>query len=103
MQKREFIKILARTKVVPVIRHKDPDVALRGAKLLAQAGFPILEMTFTVPGAADLIARLTRELPDAIIGAGTVLSDLQVHHAIRAGAQFVVSPCWSDDVAEVCV
>ncbi|HKJ60923.1 MAG TPA: bifunctional 4-hydroxy-2-oxoglutarate aldolase/2-dehydro-3-deoxy-phosphogluconate aldolase [Hyphomicrobiales bacterium] len=103
MQKREFINILTKTKVVPVIRHKDPDVAYRGAKLLAEAGFPVLEMTFTVPGAADLITRLSGELPNAIVGAGTVLTDLQVHHAIKAGAQFVVSPCWTYDAAEVCI
>jgi 2-dehydro-3-deoxyphosphogluconate aldolase/(4S)-4-hydroxy-2-oxoglutarate aldolase len=103
MQKREFIELLARTKVVPVIRHNDPDVAMRGAMLLAEAGFPVLEMTFTVPGAADLIAKLNRKLPDATIGAGTVLNDLQVHHAIKAGAKFVVSPCWTDEAAEVCI
>ena len=103
MQKREFIKFLAETRVVPVIRHQDPEIAIRGAKLLAEAGFPILEMTFTVPDAADLIARLSRMLPNAIIGAGTVLTDLQVHHAIKAGAKFVVSPCWTDDVGEICI
>lgn len=103
MQKREFIKLLAETRVVPVIRHKDPEIAMRGAKLLAEAGFPILEMTFTVPGAPDLIARLGRVLPGAVVGAGTVLTDLQVHHAIQAGTQFVVSPCWTDEAAEVCI
>lgn len=103
MQKREFIDLLARTKVVPVIRHADADVAMRGAMLLAEAGFPVLEMTFTVPGAAELIAKLNRELPDAVIGAGTVLTDLQAHHALQAGAKFVVSPCWTDDAAEVCI
>lgn len=103
MQKREFIELLRRTKIVPVIRHSDPDVAMRGAMLLAEAGFPVLEMTFTVPGAAEIIAELSKKLPTAIIGAGTVLTDLQVHHAIKAGAKFVVSPCWTDDAAEVCI
>jgi 2-dehydro-3-deoxyphosphogluconate aldolase/(4S)-4-hydroxy-2-oxoglutarate aldolase len=103
MQKREFIELLGGTKVVPVIRHNDPDIAMRGAMLLAEAGFPVLEMTFTVPGAAGLIAKLNAKLPGATIGAGTVLTDVQAHDAIRAGAKFVVSPCWTDEAAEVCI
>jgi 2-dehydro-3-deoxyphosphogluconate aldolase/(4S)-4-hydroxy-2-oxoglutarate aldolase len=103
MQKREFIELLGRTKVVPVIRHNEADVAMRGAMLLAEAGFPVLEMTFTVPGAAGLIAKLNEKLPGATIGAGTVLTDQQAHQAIQAGAKFVVSPCWTDEAAEVCI
>ena len=92
---------LAAARIVPVIRHDDPDLARQASDLLVAAGLRILEITTTVPGAVDLIRSLARAHPELRLGAGTVLDAEQARSALRAGATFLVSPCWCDAVAEV--
>lgn len=95
------IEILRDAQIVPVIRHHDPEIALQACDLLALAGIRALEITTTVPGAADLIRDLRSNHPKITIGAGTVLDADQASAVLDAGAQFVVSPCWSDSAARV--
>ena len=90
---------LRAARVVPVIRHEDPEIALQGCSLLAEEGIAALEITTTVPGAADLIAELRARYPGICVGAGTVLTEAQAEAVLSAGAEFVVSPCWSDAAA----
>jgi 2-dehydro-3-deoxyphosphogluconate aldolase/(4S)-4-hydroxy-2-oxoglutarate aldolase len=78
--------------VIPVLRAKSPDEALEKARAICAGGIPIVEMTLTVPGAVDLIAELSRSMPDALIGAGTVLDAAAARRSIEAGAQYIVSP-----------
>ena len=87
---------------IPVVRHTDAGIATEGSTILAENGFPVVEVTFTVPGAAALIASLRARQPAALFGAGTVMTSAQAEEAIEAGAEFVVSPCLVEDVAEVC-
>ena len=93
---------LADARAIPVIRHKDAGIAVQGAVILAENGFPVVELTFTVPGAAALIASLRSRLPKAVFGAGTVMTAAQAEEAIGAGAEFIVSPCLVEDVADIC-
>jgi 2-dehydro-3-deoxyphosphogluconate aldolase/(4S)-4-hydroxy-2-oxoglutarate aldolase len=95
-----LIERLGVAKVVPVIRHNDPEVASQACHILAEEGLHAVEITMTVPKAADLIADLRASMPDVLIGAGTVLSRKEAEAVLAAGAEFVVSPCWCDDVAE---
>jgi len=97
----QFADRLRATRVVPVIRHHDIEIASRACALLAEEGIAVLEVTTTVPGAAELIADLRARFPDICIGAGTVLKAEQAEAVLHAGAQFVVSPCWSDAAAGV--
>lgn len=94
-----FADRLRIARIVPVIRHADPDIALQGCTLLAEEGIAALEITTTVPGAADLIAALRARYPGICIGAGTVLTAEQADAVLNAGAEFVVSPCWSEEAA----
>ena len=91
---------LRAARVVPVIRHEDPEIALQGCSLLAEEGIAALEITTTVPGAADLIAELRARYPAICVGAGTVLTEAQAQAVLSAGAEFVVSPCWSHAAAK---
>ena len=97
---RSFPDRLRAARVVPVIRHDDPDIALTGCGLLAEEGVAALEITTTVPGAARLIEELRARYPGICVGAGTVLTAAQADAVLHAGAEFVVSPCWSEAVAE---
>ena len=93
---------LSAARIVPVIRHDDPEIARRACGLLLASGFPVIEVTMTVPGASRLISELLSDQPTSIVGAGTVLSSDQARAVINAGAAFVVSPCWIDEVAHIC-
>jgi 2-dehydro-3-deoxyphosphogluconate aldolase/(4S)-4-hydroxy-2-oxoglutarate aldolase len=59
---------------------------------LVRGGVLGVEITFSTPGAADAIARASAELPNALVGAGTVLNHADLDAACRAGAKFLVSP-----------
>ncbi|UWQ90873.1 bifunctional 4-hydroxy-2-oxoglutarate aldolase/2-dehydro-3-deoxy-phosphogluconate aldolase [Rhodobacteraceae bacterium M382] len=95
------IDTLRDARIVPVIRHGDAHIARQACDLLAEAGIRALEITTTVPGAADLIADLRRAYPDIATGAGTVFDVDQARTVLDAGAEFVVSPCWSAPAAEI--
>ena len=68
------------------------DQGLRMADALAEGGLKTLELTLRTPCALDALATLKRELPDIVIGAGTVLTIEQMEQSIAAGADFLVTP-----------
>jgi 2-dehydro-3-deoxyphosphogluconate aldolase / (4S)-4-hydroxy-2-oxoglutarate aldolase len=78
--------------VVAVLRAPSADSFAAVASTLAEAGVTGIEVTLTSRGAVEAIARLRTELPDAVIGAGTVLTADQAKAAVDAGAAFLVSP-----------
>lgn len=90
--------------VIAVVRHSDPSAAETIARA-AVSLFPAVEITFTVPGAGALIAALRDDrrvlAGDTAVGVGTVLTACAAQEAITAGATFVVSPTFVDDVAKV--
>ena len=65
-------------------------------------GFRVVEFTMTIPGALDRIAEFSREA-GLVVGAGTVLDEAQLHQAVEAGAQFVVSPVVDEAVIKAAV
>jgi 2-dehydro-3-deoxyphosphogluconate aldolase/(4S)-4-hydroxy-2-oxoglutarate aldolase len=77
-----------------------PEDAVPLAEALLAGGLNAIEVTFRTAGAADSIARIRRALPNAIVGAGTLLTADQVKQAVAAGAQFGVSPGLSEAVSE---
>jgi len=93
------MKALLDVGVIPVVRCDSADVAIRVTDVLIDAGLPVAEITFTVPDAVDVIAKLARRR--GVIGAGTVTSAEQARAAIRAGAEFIVSPGFVPEVIEV--
>ena len=82
------------------IRAPSPEVALQSARAVARGGISLLEITFTVPDAPRVMAELAGE-PDAMVGAGTVLTAAQARAALAAGARFIVAPNLSEQVAAV--
>jgi 2-dehydro-3-deoxyphosphogluconate aldolase/(4S)-4-hydroxy-2-oxoglutarate aldolase len=84
--------LLTATPVVPVLAIESVDTALPLARALLAGGLSVLEITLRTPAALEIIRAIRSELQDAVVGAGTVLSPAQYRDAVRAGAQFVVSP-----------
>ncbi|MCK5201157.1 MAG: bifunctional 4-hydroxy-2-oxoglutarate aldolase/2-dehydro-3-deoxy-phosphogluconate aldolase, partial [Spirochaetales bacterium] len=79
------------------------DDAVDLGKALIKGGLPIAEITFRTDAAEEAIRRLHIELPDVLLGAGTVLTVDQVKKAVSAGAEFIVAPGFDPDVVDYCV
>jgi 2-dehydro-3-deoxyphosphogluconate aldolase/(4S)-4-hydroxy-2-oxoglutarate aldolase len=78
--------------ILPGVRTSSAEEARFAAETIAKAGIPIVEITMTVPGALDVIADLARNLPEVIVGAGTVLDIETAELCLKAGAKFLTSP-----------
>lgn len=99
----DFMKKLAEIKVCPVVVLDDAADAVPLAAALAAGKLPMAEVTFRTDAAAESIAWIAKECPEVCVGAGTVLDRGQCARAIEAGAQFIVSPSFSDEVAQYAI
>jgi 2-dehydro-3-deoxyphosphogluconate aldolase/(4S)-4-hydroxy-2-oxoglutarate aldolase len=84
--------------LVPVIQLDSPAKAPGLGRALVRGGIPLVEVTFRTSAAEEAIHVLTAEVPELLVGAGTVLNLDQADRAVRAGARFLVSPSWVDEV-----
>lgn len=84
--------ILTTGPVVPVIVVNKLEHAVPMAKALVAGGVRVLEVTLRTACAMDAIRAIAKEVPDAIVGAGTVLNPQQLAEVTEAGAQFAISP-----------
>jgi 2-dehydro-3-deoxyphosphogluconate aldolase/(4S)-4-hydroxy-2-oxoglutarate aldolase len=84
--------LLDAAPVVPVVVLNDETQAVPLARALADGGLPIIELTLRTPPALEAIRRIAAEVPEILVGAGTVLDAGQADAAAAAGAQFLVSP-----------
>lgn len=94
-------QVMTATTVVPVIVVDTVAQALNLGKALVAGGVNVLEVTLRTPVALEAITALRKELPEAIVGAGTVCSRAQYIDAINAGSQFVISPGMTADLLAV--
>jgi 2-dehydro-3-deoxyphosphogluconate aldolase/(4S)-4-hydroxy-2-oxoglutarate aldolase len=86
--------------VVPVVVLQDVSEAVPLARALVAGGLAAIEVTLRTPVALDAIRAIAEEVPDAVVGAGTVITPEQVHDSVAAGARFLVSPGWTDVLLE---
>ncbi len=84
--------------IVPVIAINDVEKAVPLAKALVAGGLPAAEVTFRTACAEEAIRRIVAEVPEMIVGAGTVLTKDQVDRALAAGSQFIVSPGFNPEI-----
>ena len=87
-----MIETLGKAGVIPVIVIEEEAQAAPLAKALVAGGLPVLEVTFRTKAAAAAIAAIRREVPEAVVGAGTLLTPDMVRAAKDAGAAFGVAP-----------
>ncbi len=96
---------LQKSGVIAVVRGASKEEAFKASQAIIEGGITGIELTFTVPEAAAVIAELTeayRDQHDVVIGAGTVLDAVTARLAIMAGAEYVVSPTFDQATAEMC-
>ena len=87
-----LLQRLADVPVIPVLEFHSVDEALHVSEALVTGGLPLLEITLRTPVALEAIRAVAAALPQACVGAGTVLNIEQLHAVRDAGAQFAVSP-----------
>ncbi len=92
METKEIVSKLEQFGVVPVIAIESVEHALPLADALLEGGLPVAEITFRTQAAGEVIARLNKERPELLLGAGTVLTEEQLMRANDSGATFGVAP-----------
>jgi 2-dehydro-3-deoxyphosphogluconate aldolase/(4S)-4-hydroxy-2-oxoglutarate aldolase len=92
--------LFALAPVVPVVVVEDVRHAVPLARALVSGGLPAIEVTLRTPAALDAIRAIAAEVPGALVGAGTVISAAGVADSVAAGAQFLVSPGWTDPLLD---
>ena len=102
LSKIEVLTQIRRIGLVPVLRAESEEQAMALAAAIADGGVTVLEVTMTVPGAVRVIARLAKERPDILLGAGTVLDPETARVCMEEGAQFVVSPAFNPKTVALC-
>lgn len=95
----DALTLLRQGPVVPVIVIDDPAVAVDLAHALVAGGIRVLEVTLRTKAALAAIRRMRDEVPDAIVGAGTLRTRPQVEASVDAGAQFGISPGLTPELA----
>ena len=84
--------IAAVAPVIPVLTIERAETAVPLARALVKGGLPVLEITLRTEAALEALRAIVAEVPEAIVGAGTVLNPAQLEQVQRAGARFAVSP-----------
>lgn len=93
-------QLLRAAGILPVVTVHTLDEARRVSEALLAGGLPAIELTLRTPVAMEALAMLKRELPDIVIGAGTVLTVEQMQRSIDAGADFLVTPGTTTEMAD---
>lgn len=99
----DVIKRIRNIGILPVVKIDNADDAVSLAEALKKGGLGGAEITFRTAAAEDAIRRISKALPDFLIGAGTVLSEEQADTAVGAGASFIVSPGLNPAVVKHCI
>lgn len=104
MKKEQVISEIQRVGIVAVVRAENAEKAIRIADACIEGGIPAIELTFTVPAAHHVIEELAKRYQNGeiLLGAGTVMDPETARIAILSGAQYVVSPYFSEETVRLC-
>lgn len=97
IQQERFIKDLKRNQLMVAIRTESAEDAYHAAMACVEGGVRFIEITFSVPGADEVISRMSGD-ERVVVGAGTVLTTDDARKALKAGASYLVSPAFDEEV-----
>ena len=98
----DVLKRMACAGIVPVVVLEDAKDAVPTAKAMVAGGIDVMEITFRTAAAADSIRAVAAEVPEMLVGAGTVVNLEQCKLAVECGAKFIVSPGYDEEVVAWC-
>lgn len=99
----EILNQLEKCMIVPVVVLNNAKNAKPLGEALCQGGLPCAEVTFRTEAAEESIRIMSENFPDMLVGAGTVLTTEQVDRAVNAGAKFIVSPGFDEEIVDYCL
>lgn len=104
LKKSKILKKITDIGIVAVVRSETIEEGIRISKACVEGGIPAIEVTYTVPGATEVIKALKEQFTseELVIGAGTVLDVATARIAILAGSEFIVSPAFDEETAKLC-
>mgnify|MGYP001605411631 CR=1 FL=1 len=102
MSKSDVLNRIKSEKVIALIRADSSASLLDCARALSAGGLNCIELTMTTPGAIELCAQVSKELPNVLLGLGTVLDADTARKGIAAGAKFIVTPAVRPTVIAAC-
>ena len=99
----DVLKKIACSGVVPVVVLDNAADAVPTARAMVTGGIDVMEITFRTAAAADSIRAVAAEVPEMLVGAGTVINLEQCKLAVECGAKFIVSPGYDEEIVAWCV
>ena len=101
--KASYLKLLLDERIIPVVRAKSAEEAMRIVEAVKEGGINTMEITMTVPGAIEVMEKVAKKFgDDVLLGAGTVLDGETARMSILAGAKFIVGPCLNVELIKIC-
>ena len=101
--KASYLKLLLDERIIPVVRAKSAEEAMRIVEAVKEGGINTMEITMTVPGAIEVMEKVAKKFgDDVLLGAGTVLDNETARMSILAGAKFIVGPCLNVELIKTC-
>jgi len=98
-----ILNLLGEIGIIPVVKIDNSSDSLNLAEALMEGNLPVAEITFRTGAAEESILKISKQFPEMLLGAGTVLSIENVKRAVGAGAQFIVAPGFNPTIVEYCV
>ena len=103
MKREEILTQIKQSGVIAVIRGANAEEGILSSRACIEGGIKVIEVTYTMPGASEVISALVKEYGDkAVVGAGTVLDPETARAAMLAGAQFIVAPSLNLETIKLC-
>ena len=99
----EVMERIGRAGVIPVVVIEDPSKAMQLGRTILNAGLDLIEITMRTERAMEAIRILNKELPDLLLGAGTVFTVSVAKEAVSSGARFIVSPHMDEEIISYCM
>ena len=99
----KILEQIENSGIVPVVIIENSDDAVPTAEALLAGGIEVMEITFRTAAAAESIRKVAAEVPEMLVGAGTVITIEQCRQAVECGAKFIVSPGYDEEVVSWCV
>ena len=99
----DLIRMGNETGIIPVVVIENADDAVSTAKALLEGGINFMEITLRTACALDAIRLVAEQVPEMIVGAGTVLCKSKALEAVASGAKFIVSPGYDEETVKYCL
>jgi len=99
---RDVLDRMEKAGIIPIVVIEDPGKAVQLGRAILDAGLDLVEITMRTPRAMEAVRVVSKELPEMLVGAGTVFSVPVAEEALSAGARFIVSPHLDEDIVAYC-